>query len=423
MKTIFDISTVGNNPKTRTGIARTAWSIADLLHQKLGDNVSFSAIGSVKASLQIESLLSSHPDFKSAIDPVSNFARNIEGLSDRAVNKPNVSGNNFIGKTQQSVLRNISRVINITRQPINPKVLAEADIFHSSYPRIPKQVRQALPNRHLQTVYDLTPLLLDEKYFMPGQRGVTSRIIDTIEPDDWITTISDATRNDLLNRRQLNPDRVITVYLAAAPELFYPVSDLDAIQAVKQKYHLPDGDYFLSLHSLAPHKNMEHLISCFKQVIAQEKPQDLHLVICGGNQESAALMVKANQLTDADLKVIHFTGFVDDNDLAAIYSSSIGFVFPSLYEGFGLPVLEAMQCGCPVISSNTSSLPEVVGKAGFLVAPIDRDALCAAMVKLYRHADLQSHYAQSSIDRAAFFSWQKTVNSTLEIYERIQSMS
>ncbi len=423
MKVIFDISTVGNNPKTRTGIARTAWSIADLLHQKLGNNVSFSAIGSVKSSLQIESLLSSYPDFTSAICPVSDFARNIEELNDRAANISSTSSQNFTRKTQQSMLRNISRAINISRQPIDPKILAKADIFHSSYPRIPKQVRQALPHRHLQTVYDLTPLLLDEKYFQPGQRGVTSRIIDTIQPDDWITTISNATRNDLLNRRQLNPDRVITVYLAAAPDLFYPVTDPAAIQSVRQKYHLPDGNYLLSLHSLAPHKNMEHLIACFKQVIAQEKPQDLHLVICGGNQESVALMIKDNQLTDADLTAIHFTGFVDDNDLAAIYSSALGFVFPSLYEGFGLPLLEAMQCGCPVISSNTSSLPEVVGEAGFLVSPTDPDALCTAIVKLYSNTDLQSQYSQRSIERAALFSWQKTVNATLEIYEQIRSMS
>jgi glycosyltransferase involved in cell wall biosynthesis len=423
MKVIFDISTVGNNPKTRTGIARTAWSIADLLHQKLGDNVSFSAIGSVKSSLQIESLLDSLPDFNSAIYPASKFARNIEELNDRSADNLDLVVPNFVRKTQRSVLRNISRAINITRKPIDPKILTQADIFHSSYPRIPKQVRQALPNRHLQTVYDLTPLLLDEKYFMPGQRGVTSRIIDTIQPDDWITTISDATRNDLLNRKKLNPDRVITVYLAAAPDLFYPVSELATIQAVKQKYHLPEGDYFLSLHSLAPHKNMEHLIACFKLVISQEKPQDLHLVICGGNPEAVAVMIKDNQLTAADLAVIHFTGFVDDRDLAAIYSNSIGFIFPSLYEGFGLPVLEAMQCGCPVISSNTSSLPEVVGEAGFLVPPTDRDALCEAMVKLYRHPDLQSQYSQSSIDRAALFSWQKTVNETLDIYERIISTS
>jgi glycosyltransferase involved in cell wall biosynthesis len=417
MKTIFDISTVGNNPKTRTGIARTAWSIADLLHQKLGDDVSFSAIGSVKASLQIESLLSAHPEFKSAIDPVSNFARNIEELSDRATNNLNASGRNLLSKTQQSVLRNISQAINITRRPIDPHVLAQADIFHSSYPRIPKQVRAVLPNRHLQTVYDLTPLLLNEKYFQPGQRGVTSRIIDSIQPDDWITTISDATRNDLLNRRQLNPDRVITVYLAAAPDLFYPVADLDTIQAVKQKYHLPEGKYLLSLHSLAPHKNMEHLIACFKQVIAQEKLQDLHLVICGGNPESAALMAEDNQLTDADLQVIHFTGFVDDRDLAAIYSGALGFIFPSLYEGFGLPLLEAMQCGCPVISSNTSSLPEVVGEAGFLVAPTDRDSLCNAIVQLYSSSDLRTHYTQLSLERAELFGWEKTVDSLLDIYQ------
>lgn len=409
MKVIFDISTVGNNPKTRTGIARTAWSVADLLHQKLGNDVSFSAIGSVKSSLQIESLLSSHPEFNSAIYPVSEFARKIEDLSDRSANK-------FIGKPQQSVLRNISRAINVTRRPIDPKVLAQADIFHSSYPRIPNQVRKALPRRHLQTVYDLTPLILDEKYFMPGQRGVTQRLIDTIQPGDWVTTISDATRNDLLNRRKLNPDRVITIYLAAAPELFYPVPDPAIIKAAKQKYQLPEGDYFLTLHSLAPHKNMGHLIACFKQMILQEQRQDLHLVICGGHQDAVTSMISDNQLTEADLKFIHFTGFVDDRDLAALYSGALSFIFPSLYEGFGLPVLEAMQCGCPVISSNTSSLPEVVGAAGLLVAPTDRDALCAGILEISQNVDLRSKYAQASIDRAALFSWQKTVDATLKIY-------
>jgi glycosyltransferase involved in cell wall biosynthesis len=422
MKVIFDISTVGNNPKTRTGIARTAWSIADLLQQKLGDDVSFSAIGSVKASLQIESLLSDLPAFKSAIDPVSNFARNIEGLSDRSVNNSN-NGNNLLTKTQRAVLQNISRALNVTRQPIDPNKLAAADIFHSSYPRIPSQVRKALPHRHLQTVYDLTPLILDEKYFVPGQKGVTQRLIDTIQPDDWVTTISDATRNDLLERRKLDPSRVTTIYLAAAPELFYPVSDPTIIEATKRKYHLPESSYFLTLHSLAPHKNMNHLIACFKQMILQEKHKDLHLAICGGSMDAATSMIRDNQLTEADLKFIHFTGFVDDRDLAALYSGALSFIFPSLYEGFGLPVLEAMQCGCPAISSNTSSLPEVVGAAGCLVSPIDRDALCAAMLEISQNADLRAKYSQASIDRAAIFSWQKTVAATLEVYEKMMSQS
>jgi glycosyltransferase involved in cell wall biosynthesis len=416
MKVIFDISSVGDNPQTRTGVARTAWTLADLLHQKLGDDLSFSATGSIDASLQTERLLNAHPELHSAIDPVSSVARKIDRLN-KQIN-PHSSGD-FIHKIQQLTLLNISRVLNITRQPIDKKKLAQADIFHSTYPRIPNQVRSALPNRHIQTVYDLTPLILDEKYFPPGLRGINQRLIDTIQPDDWVTTISEATRNDLLARRKLNPERVTTIYLAASPELFHPISDKIIIKAVKQKYELPEGNYFLSLHSLAPHKNMEHLIACFKKIISQEKTQDLHLVICGGNKEAGALMTEANQLTAADLEFIHFTGFVDDRDLAAIYSDALGFIFPSLYEGFGLPVLEAMQCGCPAISSNTSSLPEVVGEAGFLVSPTDEDKLCECMLKLYRSSELRANYSQLSLDRSALFSWQKTVDETVQIYERM----
>jgi glycosyltransferase involved in cell wall biosynthesis len=421
MKVIFDISSVGDNPKTRTGIARTAWSLADLLHQKLGNNLSFSATGSISASLQTERLLDTHPNFRSAIHPVSSMARNVDRLYKQVSNDRSQSTNNLIQKTQQSALLNISRLLNITRQPIYSKALAEADIFHSSYPRIPKQVRKALPNRHLQTVYDLTPLILDEKYFVPGQRGITQRLIDTIEPNDWVTTISDATRNDLLNRRQLDPEKVVTIYLAAAHDIFYPVKDRSIVEAVRRKYQLPEGDYFLSLHSLAAHKNMGHLITCFKEIISQEKKRNLHLVICGGHKNAIASMVHINHLTEADLKLIHFTGFVDDCDLAAIYSAALGFIFPSIYEGFGLPVLEAMQCGCPVISSNTSSLPEVVGEAGFLVSPIDKDTLCEYMLQLEQSSDLRTKYSQHSLDRSTLFSWEKTVDATLEIYDRMMS--
>jgi glycosyltransferase involved in cell wall biosynthesis len=418
MKVIFDISSVGDNPKTRTGVARTAWTLADLLHQKLGDDLSFSATGSIDASLQTERLLNAHPELHSAIDPVSSLARKIDRLNKQISTK---SSGNSIQKIQQLTLSNISRVLNITRQPIDKQKLAQADLFHSTYPRIPQQVRSALPHRHLQTVYDLTPLILDEKYFPPGLRGINQRLIDTIQPDDWVTTISDATRNDLLARRKLNPERVTTIYLAASPELFYPISDRTAIEVVKQKYVLPEGNYFLSLHSLAPHKNMEHLIACFKKIISQEKTQDLHLVICGGNKEAGALMAEANQLTAADLEFIHFTGFVDDRDLAAIYSDALGFIFPSLYEGFGLPVLEAMQCGCPAISSNTSSLPEVVGAAGFLVSPTDEDTLCECMLKLYRSSELRAYYSQLSIARSTIFTWQKTADETMKIYRHMMS--
>jgi glycosyltransferase involved in cell wall biosynthesis len=417
MQVIFDISSVGDDAKTRTGIARVAWTLAQTLQDNLGENLSFSATGSIEASLQTERLLDANPHLHSAICPVSSLARNIN----TRLKSSYQSAPNPLRRFQQATLNNISRIFNITRTPIDPQTLAKADIFHSSYPRIPPQVRKALPNRHLQTVYDLTPLLLDEKYFGSGQRGITTRLIDSIQPNDWVTTISNSARNDLLNRRKLDPDRVTTVYLAAAPELFYPVTNPSDLAAVRQKYQLPEGNYFLSLHSLAAHKNMEHLILCFKQIVAQEKIKDLSLVICGGNQNSVASSIESYALNETDLKNIHFTGFVDDRDLAAMYSGAMGFIFPSLYEGFGLPLLEAMQCGCPVISSNTASMPEVVGDAGFLVAPTDRDSLCAAMLDLYISENLRSKYAGMSIDRSTFFSWGKTLNETLMLYERICS--
>lgn len=416
MNAIFDISAVGNNVKQRTGVARVAWTLAEMLHQQLGENISFSATGSIAASLQAEGLLASFPNFQSAIYPVSDLARNIDDRLNNITENLNITN-----KLKRVTLLNTSRLLNITRKPIDSDILAKADLFHSSYPRIPKQVRRQLPNRHLQTVYDLTPLILDDKYFQPGQKGVNQRLIDTIEPGDWITTISNSARNDLLDRRKLDPERVITIYLAAAPELFYPVADRSTIESIKTKYSLPQGDYFLSLHSLAPHKNMEHLIDCFRQMISQEKVKDLHLVICGGNRAAADAMISANNLTPAEREFIHFTGFVDDRDLAAMYSGAIGFIFPSLYEGFGLPLLEAMQCGCPVISSNTSSMPEVVGDAGFLVSPHDRDTLCQSMLQLYHSSDLQADYAQKSLKQASCFSWDKTLKETLNLYQQIIS--
>lgn len=417
MKVIFDISTVGYEAKTRTGLARVAWSLANELHQELGDDISFSSTGSIESSLQTEKLLKNYPYLKSAIYPVNFFARGMNNLGKQGLGQGTEPI--FLRELKRQSLVNISRGLNVIRTPINPPLLSQADIFHSSYARIPRQVRRTLPNRHLQTVHDLTPLILPETYFAKGQKGITQRLIDTIQPNDWVTTVSNATRNDLLSRRPLNPEKVITIYNAASPELFYPVSDLNVREQVRVKYGIPPENYFLSLHSLAPHKNMGHLINCFKQLLLQEKIEDLHLVICGGNEASISSMIKENKLGEKDLKYIHFTGFVDDLDLAAIYSGAVAFIFPSLYEGFGLPVLEAMQCGCPVIASNTSSLPEVVGNAGFLVSPDDQDGLCQTLLKLFQNPDLCYNFSQLSLGRSSLFSWTKTAKSILNLYKQM----
>jgi len=316
--------------------------------------------------------------------------------------------------------KNASRLINITRQPVSPKLLAECSIFHSSYPRIPRVVRKYLPNRHLQTVYDLIPLILDKRYCIPGQSQITSRIIDSIQPNDWITTISDSTRNDLLNRLpNLKEEQVVTIYLGANQSIFYKTTDKHKILLAKKKYRIPHENYFLSLNSLLPHKNIVHLIHSFNEFLKQEKIQDLYLVICGGSEFSINQLIKSNSLTSSDLNKIYFTGFIEDYDLASIYSDAIAFIFPSLYEGFGLPVLEAMQCGCPVIASNTSSLPEIIGSAGLLVSPTVQTDLCQAMTTLYYSSTLRKHYADLAYNRANLFNWQTTIENLIKLYKII----
>lgn len=418
MKVIFDISTVNPDPSKRTGLARVSWTLAKLLHEELGDNISFSAIGSLSASLQIEKLLKSNPHLKTSIVPVEGLPKIINSQYEKVID---YESSTKAGVVKQFFLKNLSRLINVTRQSISYESLRECDIFHSSYPRIPKFIRQELTNRHLQTVYDLIPLILDNKYLIPGQTKITQRIIDSIQPNDWITTISDSTRNDLLNRiPNLDEKRVVTIYLGADKNIFHKVTDKSKIKSIKNKYGIShQKNYFLSLNSLLPHKNISHLITSFNELIKQERISDLSLVICGGSKSSIHELVKHNNFSSSDLENVHFTGFVEETDLASLYSGSLAFIFPSLYEGFGLPVLEAMQCGCPIICSNSSSLPEIVENAGFLVSPTNISDLCHSMLCLYNSSHQRSIYSDLSLDRSKVFTWKKTVKELLELYKLI----
>jgi glycosyltransferase involved in cell wall biosynthesis len=421
MRVIYDISAVGNRPEARTGVARAAWTTAILLQDKLGDQISFSACGSISAAIQAEELLRNQPEFSSAILPVGRVARYVHQCQERLsqlqgrVNGHFVPGLNACEKG----LTNLSRLLNITRTSINNSSLAAADLFHSPYARIPVQVRNTLPGRHVLTINDLTPLLLPEHYFAPGQRAITRRMINSVQRDDWIITISQATRHDLCNYRSIDPEHIFTVHLAASEEIFHQVNELSEINKIRDKYKIPSQQYLLTLHSLAPHKNLAYLIRTFQKIIRQERINDLSLVVCGGQGRSISQILSTLNLTQEDLHKIHFTGYVQEEDLAALYSGALAFVFPSLYEGFGLPVLEAMQCGCPVIVSNTSSLPEIVGNSGLMVSPSDVDALSEAVLKVYNDLRLREQLSRDGKTRAALFSWEKTVTETINVYQKV----
>jgi glycosyltransferase involved in cell wall biosynthesis len=235
---------------------------------------------------------------------------------------------------------------------------------------------------------------------------------------------SEATRRDLVQLYGTDPQR-ITVIPLGVDELSQPVTDTARLAAVRAKYGLP-GDYLLYVGTLQPRKNLVRLIEAWGKICnLQSGPRTAprlgaicnKLVIAGKRGWLYEEIFAAVRRLGLERQVL-FPGYVPEEDLPALLSGATAFVLPSLYEGFGLPVLEAMACGTPVIAANVSSLPEVVGDAGLLVNPLDSDALAAAMQRLLTDAALRAELRQRGLARAKLFSWPRCAQETLAVLEQ-----
>jgi glycosyltransferase involved in cell wall biosynthesis len=292
--------------------------------------------------------------------------------------------------------------------------LATADIYHSLLAPIPAAIGQSRLKRFL-TIYDLVPLTHPDTVNGKGVPLLRQQL-DSLTPGSFAFCISQDVRHDLLNCKKMPPENVFVTPLAAAPETFYPVDQPAERRVVLQKYGIPDAPYFLTLSSFDPRKNFIHLIRCFGQLAEAGELDGCNLLLVGTNPERHTFFSEAiAQFPKLKHRIIT-PGFIPDEDLAAIYSGAVAFTFPTLSEGFGIPAVEAMQCGLPVISSNTTSMPEVIGDAGLLLDPHDQDAWCAAMLRVLRDKDLAAGLRQKSLARAKLFSWQRFIDETLNGY-------
>jgi glycosyltransferase involved in cell wall biosynthesis len=313
----------------------------------------------------------------------------------------------------------------VTGVTARQKVPGQYDVFHAPFFALPKPDLFPPSTSRLITVHDLIPI----KYphlFTAGIRRQFSRILSSVDIDkDWIVCNSENTRSDLLDyfKDKLDSQRVFVSYFAAANH-FHPIQDASTINDTKAQLGIPvDQPYLLSLGAIEPRKNLPFLIKCFSKIIQEQKDLDVNLVLVGPKGWRDKEIFKAALSLPALQDRIYFTGFVPDSNLSALYSGALAFVYPSLYEGFGLPPLEAMQCGAPVITSNSSSLPEVVGNAGIMVNPADEDALCDALVKVSQSGRLREELSINGLNRAQQFSWAKTAHKTIDIYQKISHKS
>ena len=299
-----------------------------------------------------------------------------------------------------------------------PQILRRlrADLYHSPYYLMP--YRPKVPA--VVTVYDLIPLLFPRQVSPPARllfRWMTALALRTASQ---VIVISQATRRDLLTFYHLPTQKVTAIPLAADPA-FHPQPPAE-VERVRRQYALPEN-YLLYLGINKPHKNLAQLIDAFSRITFHVSRLTFHasrftLIIAGAwdsRYPEPRQQVEALGLEN----VVRFLGPVPEADLPALYSGATLFVFPSLYEGFGLPVLEAMACGVPVICSNTSSLPEIAGQATIMVDPLDVDELAAAMERVLGDQALQEEMIGKGMMQSGTFSWERTARETLQVYESV----
>ncbi len=304
-------------------------------------------------------------------------------------------------------------------QVFKPK---DFNVFHSPYYKLPpREVTGNLPR--LITIYDLIPLTA-KQYVDRNLNSYFFRLLEGVDCEyDWVACISDYTRKEFCEYTGFPEERAFVTYLAA-DSLFKPVENANEIKQARVKYNIPDSDYFLCLAShLDPRKNIFHLIKSFVRLISENSQLDINLVLIGSLRFDREDVTKAlSEFSDYRDRII-FTGYIPDEDLPSLYNGSLAFVFPSLYEGFGLPILEAMQSGTPVISSNSTSMPEVAGDAAVLVDPTSEDQLCLAMLDILHDHSLRTDMIGKGLARAKQFSWERCTQETIEIYQHMLSES
>jgi glycosyltransferase involved in cell wall biosynthesis len=228
-----------------------------------------------------------------------------------------------------------------------------------------------------------------------------------------IITVSECSKRDIVRQYAVHPDRVSVVYEAAGPE-FRPIAP-ERVEEARLRYALPDR-YLLHVGTIEPRKNLTRLIEALQ--LLRDRGMHAPLVIVGGKGWLYdTFFRRLDQLSVRD--AVQLTGYVPAVDLPLLYGAAVSVVMPSVYEGFGLPVLEAMGCGVPVACARTSSLPEVGGDAAVYFDPLDVPAMAQAIDDIWSKADLRAELRVRGLRQASRFSWERAAEETWAVYQRI----
>ena len=283
----------------------------------------------------------------------------------------------------------------------------KSDIYHFFNFTIPKNIKGKVINTIYDTVFISAPETM-------GDRKELEEYKYGAQKSDLIITISESAKNDIIKNLDVKEDKIEIVYPGIDLENYSRIYEKEELERIRKKYNLP-SEYILYLGTIEPRKNIERIIKAFIKY-KKERKDNLKLILSGKKGWKYENIMELVKLRPED---ITFTEYVDEEDKIALYKMAELFVFPSLYEGFGMPVLEAMAAGVPVVTSNVSSLPEVAGDAAILVDPLNEDEIFEAYKKILSDKKLQREMIQKGLEQAKKFEWKESVKVLEQIYEKM----
>ncbi len=289
------------------------------------------------------------------------------------------------------------------------RLLPDAELYHATEHLL-------MPLRSIPTVLTVHDLIF--KLFPQHHKRLNCWFLNAAMPlfvrrANAIITISESSKRDLIQHYGTPAEKITVIYEAAAPH-FQPASPFTASQ-MRREYGLPDR-FLLTVGTIEPRKNLSRLLDALVRLRTDDP--HLHLVVVGTRgwlYDEFFRKIRALGLEDS----VHFPGYILDADLPAVYSAATAVVIASLYEGFGLPVLEAMACGAPVVSSQASSLPEIGGEAARYFDPLDIDDMTTTLRQVLADEELRAEMRAAGLEQAAKFSWERAAQETLAVYEQV----
>ena len=297
-----------------------------------------------------------------------------------------------------------------------PRRVPSCDLFwapHYNAPILPLRAR-----KKIVTIHDMAHLTLQDGLSLPKRLYARLFSWNAAHRYDHILTVSNFSRNEILRHEDVPEEKISVHHIAADTVKYHPCSDEERQREALNRYRLP-REYILFVGNVKPNKNLRRMLEAYA-LFQKETGSAISLVIVGKREG----LMTGDKGLDAFVQSlgieesVYFTGFVEDEDLPVLYSTAGCFVFPSLYEGFGLPPLEAMACGCPVIASNAASIPEVCGSGALYADPRDSEDLAARLRELLEDPHLAEEMTERGLRRVRDFSWDKTAE---EIAEQMKS--